>query len=87
MPTVIIPFPLRTHGNNQREITIVGSTLKKTMDRLFHDYPGLKAMDDDSGLLFICINSKLIKASIDKWDRLSLNKNDEIVLIIPICGG
>jgi len=87
MPTVIIPFPLRIHCNNQREITIEGSTVRETMDRLFQDYPGLKAMDEDSGLLSICVNNKLTRTAMAQWDQLSLNRDDEIALIIPICGG
>ena len=87
MPRVIIPLPLRKYSNYQREVIIDGDTLKATMDRLFQQYPGLKTMHEDSGLLFISINNRFIKTGADNWDQLSLSKDDEIAFIIPIAGG
>lgn len=87
MPTVIIPFPLRTHCNNQREVVLEGNTLRETMDRLFKKHPGLKVVADDCRLLSVFINNKLTNTGMDHWKQLSLNKDDEIAFIIPICGG
>lgn len=87
MPTVIIPFPLRIHCNNQREVLLEGNTLSETMDRLFKKHPGLKVVGDDCRLLSVFVNNKLTNTGMDQWDQLSLNKDDEIAFIIPICGG
>ena len=87
MPRVVIPFPLRKYANDQREVIIDAETLKETMDRLFQRYPEFDTMNEDPGILSVCINNKLISTGIDEWDQLSLNKDDEITLIIPIAGG
>jgi molybdopterin converting factor small subunit len=85
MPRIIIPSPLRKYTNEQREVHVNGHNLKATMDGLLHEYPDLKAVNDDSALLSIFVNSKLIRT--EQWDTLSLNNDDEITLIIPIAGG
>jgi hypothetical protein len=87
MPRVIVPFSLRKYFNHQREFLIHGNSLNETMDRLFRQFPEFKAMNDDSGLLSIYINNRLIKTGADNWDQLSLNQDDEIALVIPIAGG
>ncbi|MDY6951646.1 MAG: hypothetical protein SWE60_09045 [Thermodesulfobacteriota bacterium] len=87
MPTVIIPFPLRIHCNNKREVNVEGHTLKETMEGLFREHPELKAIGDDTELLAICINNKLTRTARDQWDLVYLNGDEEIALIIPICGG
>ncbi len=87
MPKVIIPSPLRKHTDDQREVVIDGDNLKESMERLLRQYPGLKNVNDNSALLSIFINSRLIRIGIENWDQLSLNNDDEIMLIIPIAGG
>lgn len=87
MPRVIIPSPLRKHANNQREVVIDGESLKETIEHLFQKYPGFKVINHDFALLCVFINSKLIRSGVDKWDRLYLNNDDEITLIVPIAGG
>ena len=87
MPKVIIPSPLRKHTDDQREVVIDGENLKESMERLLRQYPGLKNVNDNSDLLSIFINSRLIRMGIENWDQLSLNNDDEITLIIPIAGG
>ena len=87
MPKVIIPSPLRKHTDDQREVVIDGENLKESMERLLRQYPGLKNVNDNSALLSIFINSRLIRMGIENWDQLSLNNDDEITLIIPIAGG
>ena len=87
MPRVIIPSPLRKHANNQREVVIDGESLKETIEHLLQKYPGFKVINHDFALLCVFINSKLIRSGVDKWDRLSLNNDDEITLILPIAGG
>lgn len=87
MPKVIIPSPLRIHTDEQREVVIDGDNLKESMERLLRQYPGLKNVNDNSDLLSIFINSRLIRMGIENWDQLSLNNDDEIMLIIPIAGG
>lgn len=87
MPKVIIPSPLRKYTNSQREIIIDGNNLKVTMEHLLRQYPGLNTIINDSALLSIFINSKAIRTGIEKWDKLSVNDDDEITLIIPIAGG
>ena len=85
MPTIIIPSPLRKYTNDQREVSVNGRSLKQAMDGLLNEYPGFKVINDDSTLLSIFVNSKLIRT--EQWDTLSLNSDDEITLIIPIAGG
>lgn len=90
MPRVVIPFPLRKYADDQREVIIDAKTLKETMDRLFQLYPEFDTIDtinEGSGILSVCINSKLISTGSDEWDQLSLDEDDEITLIIPIAGG
>ncbi len=87
MPKVIIPSPLRKYTDNQREVTVDGESLKEAMDRLLLAYPQLEAMNNDSALLSVFINSRLIRTNIEEWDTLTLNSEDEITLIIPIAGG
>ena len=87
MPKVIIPSPLRKHTDDQHEVVIDGDNLKESMERLLRQYPGLKNVNDNSALLSIFINSRLIRIGIENWDQLSLNNDDEITLIIPIAGG
>ena len=87
MPTVIIPFPLRKHVEDQREVIIDGNSLKETMTRLLQKYPGLRTINHDSALVSIFVNSRLVRSGIEKWDTLSLNNEDEITFVIPIAGG
>ena len=87
MPTVIIPFPLRHHTDNQREVVVDGESLKETMDGLMREHPGLETINHDSALLSIFVNSKLVNAAVDEWDSFSLDNKDEVTLIIPIAGG
>ena len=87
MPKVIIPSPFRKYTDNQREVTVDGGSLKEVMDRLLLKYPQLEAMNNDSALLSVFINSRLIRTNIEEWDTLTLNSEDEITLIIPIAGG
>lgn len=87
MPRVIIPSPLRKYADNQREVIVDGDSVKKTIDRLFQQYPGFNAINDELGLLSIFVNSRLIRTGIEEWDQVSVNEDDEISLIIPIAGG
>ncbi len=87
MPRIIIPSPFRKHTDNQREVMVDGGSLKEAMERLLLEYPQLEAMNNDSALLSVFINSRLIRTSIQEWDTLALNSEDEITLIIPIAGG
>jgi molybdopterin converting factor small subunit len=87
MPKVIIPSPFRQYADNQREVTVDGDSLKEAMDRLLLEYPQLEAINNDSALLSVFINGKLIRTNIEEWDTLILNSEDEITLIIPIAGG
>ena len=87
MPRIIIPSPLREHTNNQREVVVDGDSLKETMECLLQEYPKLKGIDNDSALLSIFVNSKMVRVEIDEWDKLSLGRDDEVSLIIPIAGG
>ncbi len=56
------------------------------MERFFQQYPEFEIMSH-SAPLSIFINSRLIRTRIEEWDQLSLNSDDEIMLIIPIAGG
>jgi len=85
LPIIIIPSPLRKYTNDQREVEVNGHSLQDAMDGLLHQHPGFRAVRDDSTLLSIFVNSKLIRT--EQWDTLSLNSDDEITLIIPIAGG
>jgi molybdopterin converting factor small subunit len=87
MPKVIIPSPFRKYTDNQREVTVDGGSLKEAMERLLLEYPQLEAINNDSALLSVFINSRLIRTNIEEWDTLALNSEDEITLIIPIAGG
>lgn len=87
MPRVIIPFSFRHHTDNKHEINIDGESLKEIMEGLWRRHPGLKIVLDDSALLSIFVNNRMITNGIEKWDAVSLNKEDEIALIIPIAGG
>jgi len=87
MPKVIIPSPFRKYTDNQREIMVDGGSLKEAMERLLLEYPQLEAINNDSALLSVFINSRLIRTNIEEWDTLTLNSEDEITLIIPIAGG
>lgn len=87
MPRVIIPFPLRKYANNQREVVIEGYNLKDTIERLLQQYPGFETLNDNSILISIFINHELVRAAFEKWGELSLNRDDEVTLVIPIAGG
>ena len=87
MPKVIIPFSCRNYTDNQHEINMDGESLEEIMEGLWRRHPELKTMLDDSAMLSIFVNSKLVTTGSEKWDLVSLNKEDEIALIIPIAGG
>ena len=87
MPIVIIPSPLRAHTNNQREVVIDGDSLKETMDYLLQLFPKLRTIHQDSALLSIFVNSKIVKTHVDEWANLALKSDDEVALIVPIAGG
>ena len=87
MPKVIIPFSCRNYTDNQHEINMDGESLEEIMEGLWTRHPGLKTIFDDTAMLSIFVNSRLVTTGIEKWDAVSLNKEDEIALIIPIAGG
>ena len=87
MPKVIIPFSCRNYTDNQHEINMDGESLEEIMEGLWRRHPGLKIILDESALLSIFVNSRLVTTGIEKWDAVSLNREDEIALIIPIAGG
>ena len=87
MPKVIIPFSCRNYTDNQHEINMDGESLEEIMKGLWSRHPGLKTIFDDTAMLSIFVNSRLVTTGIEKWDAVSLNKKDEIALIIPIAGG
>lgn len=87
MPRVIIPSPFRKYTDNQREVIIGGESLKETMEHLLQEYPALEAISDDSALLSIFINSRLVRIGTEDWGSVVLNGEDEVTLIIPIAGG
>jgi len=87
MPKVIIPFSCRNYTDNQHEINMDGESLEEIMEGLWGRHPGLKIILDDPAMLSIFVNSRLVTTGIEKWDVVSLNKEDEITLIIPIAGG
>lgn len=64
-----------------------GGSLEEIMEGLWRRHPGLKIILDDPAMLSIFVNSKLVTTGIEKWDAVSLNKEDEIALILPIAGG
>ena len=87
MPKIIIPFSFRSHTDNQHEINLDGENLKETMEGLWSHHPGLKVILDDPAMLSIFVNNSLIATGIEKWDEVSLSREDEIALIVPIAGG
>ena len=87
MPKVIIPFACRNYTDNQHEINIDGESLEEIMEGLWRRHPGLKTILDDPVMLSIFVNSRLVTTGIEKWHVVSLNKEDEIALIVPIAGG
>ncbi|MGB5885089.1 MAG: MoaD/ThiS family protein [Desulfobulbales bacterium] len=87
MPKVIVPFSCRNYTDNQHEINMDGESLEEIMKGLWSRHPGLKIILDDTAMLSIFVNSRLVTTGIEKWDAVSLNKEDEIALIIPIAGG
>jgi hypothetical protein len=87
MPKVIIPFSCRNYTDNQHEINMDGESLEEIMKGLWSRHPGLKTIFDDTAMLSIFVNSRLVTTGIEKWDAVSLNREDEIALIIPIAGG
>ena len=87
MPKVIIPFSCRDCTDNQHEINMDGESLEEIMEGLWRRHPGLKIILDDPAMLSIFVNNRLVTTGIEKWDAVSLNKEDEISLILPIAGG
>ena len=87
MPKVIIPFSCRNYTDNEHEINMDGESLEEIMEGLWRRHPGLKIILDDPALLSIFVNGRLITTGMEKWDVVSLNKEDEIALITPIAGG
>ena len=87
MPKVIIPFSCRNCTDNQHEINMDGESLEEIMEGLWRRHPGLKIILDDPAMLSIFVNNRLVTTGIEKWDAVSLNKEDEISLIVPIAGG
>jgi hypothetical protein len=87
MPKVIIPFSCRNCTDNQHEINMDGESLEEIMEGLWRRHPGLKIILDDPAMLSIFVNNRLVTTGIEKWDAVSLNKEDEISLILPIAGG
>ncbi len=87
MAKVIIPFPLRKYVDNQAEIDVDMPSLSEAMNVVWDRFPELKATLDDTVLLSIFVNNKMVDATSDQWDSVSLNGDDEVALIIPIAGG
>lgn len=87
MAKIIIPFPLRKHTDNQSEVDTSAPNLADAMDNLWGSYPELKATLDDSALLSVFVDNKLIDGDAAAWRDVSLGNDAEIALIIPIAGG
>jgi molybdopterin converting factor small subunit len=87
MPRVIIPSPLRRHADNQREVRVEGGSLQETMDGLSRQYPGLKVILDDSAMLSVFVNNKLVRTKGGDSEALRLEHDDEVTLMIPLAGG
>ena len=87
MPKIIIPFSCRNYTDNKHEINMDGESLEEIMEGLWRRHPGLKIILDDPALLSIFVNSRLVTTGSGKLDEVSLNKEDEITLILPIAGG
>ncbi len=87
MAKIIIPFPLRSHTDNQRAVTVDGDTLAAAMDSLFNRHPGLQSINRQPGLLSIFINGRAVERHPEQWQKIAVTADDEITLIIPIAGG
>ncbi len=87
MPKVIIPSPLREYVDERYEIQLEGKSLAETIEALISMYPDLRPALLDTLFLSIFINGKKIDVEKEGWDRVIMNEDDEVSLIIPIAGG
>ena len=87
MATIIIPFPLRQHTENQREVVIPGQDLAAVMTGLLERHPGLEVVERQPGLLSLFINGRAVTEPPERWSQVAVVPEDEISLIIPIAGG
>jgi molybdopterin converting factor small subunit len=87
MAKVVIPYPLRKHTNNQREINIDGSNIKETIDTLFNNFPGLKDSLKQLDFMAVFLNGERINNDTAQWPGISVKAEDEISIILPIAGG
>jgi molybdopterin converting factor small subunit len=85
MAKVIIPFPLRKFVDNQCELNLEAANLADAITHLQGRYPELKSTLDDSVLLSVFVNNKMVDGN--NWGSVSLQADDEVALIIPIAGG
>jgi molybdopterin converting factor small subunit len=87
MARVVIPYPLRKHTNNQREVEATGGTLNEVMDSVFNQFPGLKDSLNPLDFIAIFVNGERIKSGVAEWPAVSVGEGDEIAIILPIAGG
>ncbi len=87
MARVVIPYPLRKHTNNQREVEAAGGNLNEVMDNMFQRFPGLKDSLKPLDFIAIFLNGERIRGDVTQWPVISVEEGDEITLILPIAGG
>jgi molybdopterin converting factor small subunit len=87
MARVVIPYPLRKHTNNQREVDLAGNNVKEIMDNLLSQFSGLKDSLKQLDFIAIFLNGERIKGDVTQWPAVSVKEGDEIAIILPIAGG
>jgi len=87
MPKVIIPYPLRKHTENKKDIEMAGENLQETVDALVAGYPGLEPSFKSMDFIYLFINGKRVLKEQDEWVKISLKSDDEVSVVLPIAGG
>lgn len=91
MPVKVrIPTPLQKLTANKGEVAVQASSVKEMIDKLEHDFPGIKdRICDESGKVRRFVNVYLNEEDIRflEQEATGLKDGDEISIVPAIAGG
>ncbi len=87
MARVVIPYPLRKHTDNKRELEITGCNINEIIHNLIKEHSGLKKPLGALDFIAIFLNGERVTKEISGWSSINVKDSDEIAIILPIAGG
>lgn len=90
MPTIRIPTPLARFANDQKTVTVEGSTVAEAMESLVQKHSALKPhLFDDEGKMRNFVNVYLNDTDVRtlQKDQTPVKEDDKLVIVPSIAGG